>query len=163
MLRRTVTVPGGASVTADAVLALALNADVLVTASTTFPNLADIENPEDNLVGIAGAASQAAVTSAQIESRPTMRAGEVLETIPGLIVSQHSGEGKANQYYLRGFNLDHGTDFSTTVAGVPGAHTHRRSRARLRRRQFLDPRAGQRSAVHEGAPCTIRIGVQLSF
>jgi len=58
-----------------------------------------------------------------------MRAGEVLETIPGLMVSQHSGEGKANQYYLRGFNLDHGTDFSTTVAGVPvntptGAHAH---------------------------------------
>ena len=44
-------------------------------------------------------------------------------------MSQHSGEGKANQYYLRGFNLDHGTDFSTTVAGVPvntptGAHAH---------------------------------------
>ena len=58
-----------------------------------------------------------------------MRAGEVLETVPGMIVSQHSGEGKANQYYLRGFNLDHGTDFSTTVAGVPvntptGAHAH---------------------------------------
>jgi hypothetical protein len=58
-----------------------------------------------------------------------MRAGEVLETVPGLVVSQHSGEGKANQYYLRGFNLDHGTDFSTTVAGVPvntptGAHAH---------------------------------------
>ena len=46
-----------------------------------------------------------------------MRAGEVLETVPGMIISQHSGEGKANQYYVRGFNLDHGTDFSTTVAG----------------------------------------------
>jgi hypothetical protein len=58
-----------------------------------------------------------------------MRPGEVLETVPGLVVSQHSGEGKANQYYLRGFNLDHGTDFSTSVAGVPvntptGAHAH---------------------------------------
>jgi hypothetical protein len=39
--------------------------------------------------------------------------------VPGLVISQHSGEGKANQYYLRGFNLDHGSDFSTTVAGVP--------------------------------------------
>ncbi|MEO7132665.1 MAG: TonB-dependent receptor, partial [Vicinamibacterales bacterium] len=71
--------------------------------------------------------SQGAVTAAQLESRPIMRAAEVLETVPGMIVSQHSGEGKANQYYLRGFNLDHGTDFSTTVAGVPvntpsGAH-----------------------------------------
>ena len=58
-----------------------------------------------------------------------MRAGEVLETVPGLIISQHSGEGKANQYYLRGFNLDHGTDFSTSAAGMPvntptGAHAH---------------------------------------
>ncbi len=58
-----------------------------------------------------------------------MRAGEVLETVPGLIISQHSGEGKANRYYLRGFNLDHGTDFSTSVAGIPvntptGAHAH---------------------------------------
>ncbi len=129
MLRRAVTVAGGQTVTADAVLTLAMSADVLVTASTTFRNVADVENPADNLVGIAGAASQGAVTSAQIDSRPMMRAGEVLETIPGLIVSQHSGEGKANQYYLRGFNLDHGTDFSTTVAGVPvntptGAHAH---------------------------------------
>ncbi len=61
--------------------------------------------------------------------RPLRRPGEVLETVPGMIISQHSGEGKANQYYLRGFNLDHGTDFSTTVAGVPvntptGAHAH---------------------------------------
>src|SRR3979411_2821913 len=48
-----------------------------------------------------------------------MRPGEVLETVPGLVISQHSGEGKANQYYLRGFNLDHGTDFATTVAGMP--------------------------------------------
>ena len=48
-----------------------------------------------------------------------MRPGEVLEAVPGVVISQHSGEGKANQYYLRGFNLDHGTDFATTVAGMP--------------------------------------------
>ena len=129
VLRRTVLVGSGVSVRADAMLTLALSADVLVTASSTFRNVADAENPAENLVGIAAAASQGAVTSAQLEARPVMRAGEVLETIPGLIVSQHSGEGKANQYYLRGFNLDHGTDFSTTVAGVPvntptGAHAH---------------------------------------
>ena len=91
--------------------------------------MADVEHPGANLLGIAAAASQGAVTAAQLDARPVMRAGEVLETVPGLIVSQHSGEGKANQYYLRGFNLDHGTDFSTTVAGVPvntptGAHAH---------------------------------------
>lgn len=51
-----------------------------------------------------------------IASLPLLRPGEVLELVPGMIVSQHSGDGKANQYYLRGFNLDHGTDFRTTVA-----------------------------------------------
>ena len=65
------------------------------------------------------AASQGVVTPKQIAARPQLRAGDVLENIPGMLISQHSGEGKANQYYLRGFNLDHGTDFATTIAGVP--------------------------------------------
>ena len=129
VLRRSISIAYGASVTADVVLTLSLNADVIVTAAGSFRNIADVENPAENLVGIAASASQGAVTAAQLDARPVMRAGEVLETVPGLIVSQHSGEGKANQYYLRGFNLDHGTDFSTTVAGVPvntptGAHAH---------------------------------------
>ncbi len=111
------------------VLQLSLSADVLVTASTTFRNVADVPNPAENLLAVASAASQGAVTAAQLAVRPVMRAGEVLETVPGMVVSQHSGEGKANQYYLRGFNLDHGTDFSMTIAGVPvntptGAHAH---------------------------------------
>ena len=129
VLRRTVDVTTGASIALDAVLTLSLNADVVVTGSRTFRNIADAENPAENLVGIASAASQGAITAEQLEVRPVMRSGEVLETVPGMIISQHSGEGKANQYYLRGFNLDHGTDFSTTVAGVPvntptGAHAH---------------------------------------
>jgi hypothetical protein len=65
------------------------------------------------------AASQGMVTPKKLAFRPLLRTGDVLETIPGLLISQHSGEGKANQYYLRGFNLDHGTDFATTIAGVP--------------------------------------------
>ena len=108
-----------APVIVDATMTLALNAEVVVTARETFKNLAELTNPAENLVGIAAAASEGAVTARQIESRPIMRAGEVLETVPGVIISQHSGEGKANQYYLRGFNLDHGTDFATTVAGIP--------------------------------------------
>ena len=100
-------------------LNLSISAEVVVTARGTFRNLADLPNPEESLVGIASAASEGAVTGSQIEARPVMRAGEVLEMVPGVITSQHSGEGKANQYYLRGFNLDHGTDFATTVAGVP--------------------------------------------
>jgi hypothetical protein len=129
VVRRTVDVAAGASIAADIVMTLSLNADIVVTGVRTFRNIADVENPAENLVGIAAASSQGAITAAQLEVRPVMRAGEVLETVPGMIISQHSGEGKANQYYLRGFNLDHGTDFSTSVAGVPvntptGAHAH---------------------------------------
>ena len=129
VLRRQVSVVAGTPATADVVMLLALSADVIVTGQSTFRNVADVENPAENLVGIAASASQGAITAAQLEGRPMMRPGEILETVPGLIVSQHSGEGKANQYYLRGFNLDHGTDFSTMVAGVPvntptGAHAH---------------------------------------
>jgi len=65
------------------------------------------------------AASAGTITPEQIEVHAEARPGDVLEMIPGMIISQHSGEGKANQYYLRGFNLDHGTDFATTVAGAP--------------------------------------------
>jgi outer membrane receptor for Fe3+-dicitrate len=64
-------------------------------------------------------ASEGLITNRQLELRPVLRTGEILEAIPGVVISQHSGEGKANQYYLRGFNLDHRTDFATTVAGVP--------------------------------------------
>ena len=72
-----------------------------------------------NAVGSSDAASQGTVTSKLIESRPTLRPAEVLEFVPGVIVTQHSGDGKANQYFLRGFNLDHGTDFATFVDGMP--------------------------------------------
>jgi 5-hydroxyisourate hydrolase-like protein (transthyretin family) len=117
--RRGVTIVTGAPVRLDVTMQLSLSAAVVVTAREIFRNLADLTNPAENLVGVANAASEGAVTARQVEARPIMRAGEVLEAVPGVIISQHSGEGKANQYYLRGFNLDHGTDFATTVAGVP--------------------------------------------
>lgn len=71
-----------------------------------------------NQVGVADAASVGTVTQKQLEARTVYRPGELLESAPGLVVSQHSGEGKANQFYLRGFNLDHGTDLRTTVDGM---------------------------------------------
>ncbi len=73
----------------------------------------------DNAVGSSDAASQGVIRSELLKSRPALRPGEVLEFVPGVIVTQHSGDGKANQYFLRGFNLDHGTDFATTVNGLP--------------------------------------------
>ena len=77
------------------------------------------------LIGKVESSTQGTVTRAQLETRPVLRTGELLETVPGLVVTQHSGDGKANQYFLRGFNLDHGTDLATSVDGVPvNMHTH---------------------------------------
>ena len=70
-------------------------------------------------LGVADSANQGTVTAKQLENRPLLRTGELLEAVPGLIVTQHAGDGKANQYFARGFNLDHGTDFRTTVMGMP--------------------------------------------
>ncbi len=105
--------------TANAVMLVSASADITITAPRTFRNLAEVENPAENLVGVASAGSEGAITAAQLAVRPVNRATEILETVPGLVVSQHSGEGKANQYYLRGFNLDHGFDFAQTIAGIP--------------------------------------------
>jgi hypothetical protein len=117
----------GSRLRIDAVLHLATTADVVVTAKRTFTNLADVADAGASLIGVASAAGQGTVSGSQLDERPILRPGEVLETVPGLVISQHSGEGKANQYYLRGFNLDHGTDFATTVAGIPAnmpSHAH---------------------------------------
>lgn len=65
------------------------------------------------------AATEGTVTARQLANRPILRPAEVLESVPGLIITQHSGDGKANQYFLRGFSLDHGTDFYTTLDGMP--------------------------------------------
>ncbi len=80
-----------------------------------------------NLVGKAISASTGTIGQEQIATRPLLRPGEILEDIPGLVISQHSGGGKANQYYLRGFQLDHGTNLEAVLSGVPvnlGTHAH---------------------------------------
>ncbi len=82
---------------------------------------------EDELIGIADSATQGTIGSAELANRPLLRTGEVLETIPGVIITQHAGGGKANQYFTRGFNLDHGTDFAVDLDGVPvnlPSHAH---------------------------------------
>jgi hypothetical protein len=81
----------------------------------------------DDLIGTARSASEGRVGSVELGARTRARVGELLETVPGMIVTQHSGDGKANQYFVRGFNLDHGTDFRTTVEGMPvnmPSHAH---------------------------------------
>ncbi|MDD9959871.1 MAG: TonB-dependent receptor [Gammaproteobacteria bacterium] len=71
------------------------------------------------LLGTADSASQGVVGYADFSTRPMARVGELVEVVPGMIATQHSGPGKANQYFLRGFNLDHGSDFSTSFDGMP--------------------------------------------
>ncbi len=78
-----------------------------------------VEGRAEDLLGVATTASQGAIGSVDLKDLPLLRRGELLETVPGMVVTQHSGDGKANQYFLRGFNLDHGTDFSFSVDGVP--------------------------------------------
>ncbi len=70
-------------------------------------------------IGLATSGSQGVVGYKDFEDKPLSRVGELVENVPGVIATQHSGTGKANQYFLRGFNLDHGTDFAGFVDGVP--------------------------------------------
>ena len=74
---------------------------------------------EERLIGIVSAASEGTVGGADLGVRPLLRVAELLEAVPGLIAAQHSGSGKANQYFLRGINLDHGTDFAAYFDDVP--------------------------------------------
>ncbi len=87
-------------------------------ASTASP-LITVTGRADSLIGISTAASEGVVGQVDLEYRPIQRVAELLEVIPGFIATQHSGGGKANQYFLRGFNLDHGTDFAAFHDGVP--------------------------------------------
>ncbi len=72
-----------------------------------------------SMIGHASAGSEGTVGYSDFERRPMSRIGEIVEAIPGLVATQHSGSGKANQYFLRGFNLDHGTDFAAFIDGTP--------------------------------------------
>lgn len=96
------------------------------------------------------AASAVRISGAEVNAVPYVRPGEALEAVPGLIVTQHSGEGKANQYFLRGFNLDHGTDLSIKVDGMPvnmPTHGHAQGYADI---NFLIPELIQSLNVRKG-------------
>ncbi|MCC8935098.1 TonB-dependent receptor [Bradyrhizobium sp. Arg68] len=96
------------------------------------------------------AASAIRISGAEVNAVPFSRPGEALEVVPGLIVTQHSGEGKANQYFLRGFNLDHGTDLAISVDGMPvnmPTHGHGQGYADI---NFLVPELIQSISVRKG-------------
>ena len=109
-----------------------------------------ITGSDEGLIGTASSATEGTVTASQLENRPLLRPAEVLEVVPGLIISQHSGDGKANQYYLRGFNLDHGTDFATSLMGMPvnlPTNAHGQAYSDL---QFLIPELIERMQYRKG-------------
>jgi len=78
-----------------------------------------VEGRREDLTGEARTASEGVIGQEQLALRAISRPGDVMEAIPGLIMTQHSGSGKANQMFLRGFNLDHGTDFATFIDNMP--------------------------------------------
>ena len=113
-------------------------------------NRVEVTGHYDNALGSSDAASQGSIRADLLKSRPALRPGEVLEFVPGMIVTQHSGDGKANQYFLRGFNLDHGTDFATSVNGMPvnmPSHGHGQGYTDL---NFLLPELVQRIEYRKG-------------
>ena len=110
----------------------------------------DIRARAEDLSGVAQAASEGVVSAERLAMVPLLRPAEVLEMVPGLLVTQHAGDGKANQYFLRGFNLDHGTDFATFVAGVPvnmPSHAHGQGYTDL---NFLIPELVQQVRYRKG-------------
>jgi hypothetical protein len=106
--------------------------------------------PAGSFALLATAASATRISGAELNAVPFSRPGEALEVVPGLIVTQHSGEGKANQYFLRGFNLDHGTDLAISVDGMPAnmpTHGHGQGFADI---NFLIPELIQSVNVRKG-------------
>ncbi|WP_374484126.1 TonB-dependent receptor [Zoogloea sp.] len=109
-----------------------------------------VSTSKQDLIGVADSATEGTVTAAQLRNRPLLRPAEALETVPGMIVTQHSGDGKANQYFLRGFNLDHGSDFATSLLGMPvnmASHAHGQGYMDL---NFLIPELVQGIAYRKG-------------
>ena len=86
--------------------------------SSHLPEI-EVRGPRDATIGAADSASEGAAEREVFRARPKLRPGDIVEAVPGVVATQHSGDGKANQYFLRGFNLDHGTDFAVSVDGMP--------------------------------------------
>ena len=110
-----------------------------------------VDGRQINLLGDAVSSSEGVVGQNEIAIRPISRTGEVLELVPGMVVTQHSGSGKANQYFLRGFNLDHGTDFATYIDDMPvnmRSHGHGQGYTDI---NFLIPETVGKIAYKKGA------------
>ncbi|MEZ5300478.1 MAG: TonB-dependent receptor [Verrucomicrobiales bacterium] len=104
----------------------------------------------EDLLGTAPSSSKGQANNEELSQRPVLRRGELLEAVPGVVITQHSGGGKANQYFVRGFNLDHGTDFHVSLDGMPinfRTHAHGQGYADL---NFLIPEFIERLDYFKG-------------
>ena len=111
----------------------------------------------ERLIGQAASATEGIVGYDDIQLPPMLRVGELVESVPGMVATQHSGTGKANQYFIRGFNLDHGTDFAVSVEGVPvNLRTHGHGQGYLDL-NFLIPELVQTTRYMRG-PHSARVG-----
>ena len=111
----------------------------------------------EQMIGVAQSASEGMVGFDDIQLSPLLRVGELAEAVPGMVATQHSGTGKANQYYLRGFNLDHGTDFSAHAEGVPlNMRTHGHGQGYLDL-NFIIPELVATTSYRKG-PYSARVG-----
>ncbi len=133
-------------------LCLGARADGVSLTPPLLPLLTEVEVTAErrNALGTSEAASQGVIHAQQLQAGALLRPADVLEHIPGMVVTQHSGDGKANQYFLRGINLDHGSDFATTVNGVPvnmPSHAHGQGYSDL---NFLIPELVQRVDYSKG-------------
>ncbi|RTY85973.1 TonB-dependent receptor [Flavobacterium sp. RSP15] len=59
------------------------------------------------------------ISKIDLETTPVNSSQEILRKVPGLFIGQHAGGGKAEQIFLRGFDIDHGTDIAISVDGMP--------------------------------------------
>ncbi len=126
-------------------LALAAELDLL-----RVNEVVSVTGRADELIGVSDSASEGVVGQKDLAARAVLRPGDLLETVPGMVATQHSGGGKANQYFLRGFNLDHGTDFRVSLDGVPvnmPSHGHGQGYADL---NFLIPELVEKVTYRKG-------------
>ncbi|MBX6420100.1 MAG: TonB-dependent receptor [Nevskia sp.] len=133
-----------------AALAVCAAMPVLADEARTVAQLPGVTVLGERFAGASESATMGTVYAGEFQDLPLARVGELLEVVPGLILTQHSGEGKANQYFLRGFNLDHGTDISVNVDGVPvnlPSHAHGQGYADL---NFLIPELVERIEFRKG-------------
>ncbi|MGE3958236.1 MAG: TonB-dependent receptor [Vicinamibacterales bacterium] len=101
--------------------------EVVVTLAPPFAETLTVSGRTASLVGVADSASAGVVGAAELASRPLLRGGDLIEAVPGVAMTQHSSGGHAPIILLRGYNLDHGTDFATALEGVPlnlPSHAH---------------------------------------